>query len=560
MSDAVSYISEPATAGKLVLHTTIGDLDLELFSQQASETCRTFLSLALRHAYDGCTFHRIERDFLAQSGDLATSALPLARLQRLRTAEWFTNPLKPELHSRLRFNRRGLVGLARSAKPNTTTTTATATGAVEDNAQFFITLASTPELTNTHTLFGKITGDTLYNLSRLNDTDVATTAIAAVQVRITGVEVLSCPWEGLVGEVAEEEREWRVREEEEERRRKKREDGSNRLLKRNVNALSFEADELEEREEQADRRKKGKALYDILLKDDSKQATDDVREDAPNETGQQPSPTTSRLPTIAQTHDDDEEDEDKYDRQMRERVLRDKLASTDNTQPQSTSASPTHIKQHIQQLTKQLFPSTPATNNSTSTASDAPIVSMLEQRKQRFMQQKRQRPDDSTASTDVMAKLAHFRTKLQHAQPTSSTTTTSLTTAPSRAPDDGDENKVDWVTASASLLRDAEDEEERKIREQERAEGMAWMRHRLHFTRRPQDYDEEGGRDDGLVVFDPTGREGSTEEVRMGKKGLGVESNDSRKDGSGKRERRRDDHGNRYSDGGTQSHERRDRR
>lgn len=63
---------------------------------------------------------------------------------------------KDEFHSRLRFVRRGLVAMANSGK--------------DDNAsQFFFTLAEAPELQNKHTLFGKITGDTIYNMLKLEE-------------------------------------------------------------------------------------------------------------------------------------------------------------------------------------------------------------------------------------------------------------------------------------------------------------------------------------------------------------------------------------------------------
>ena len=576
MSDAVSYLSEPATAGKLVLHTTIGDLDIELFSQQTPQTCRTFLSLALRHAYNGCTFHRIERDFLAQTGDLATSALPHARLQHIRTADWYTTPLKPELHSRLRFTRRGLIGLARSAKPALPTASSN-TAAVEDNSQFFITLAATAELSGEHTLFGKVTGDTLYNLSRLNDSDVAAPN-SAIQVRINSVQLLSCPWPELTADVEREEREWRVREEEEERRRKKTENGNNKLARRNVHALSFGADEVDESEEQqADRRKRGKGLHDVLG-NDSRLAMGDDRENGSNGAEREQSPAVSRpavegqRPAAVGTSDNEDEDEDAgYEARMRDQVLRNNRASADSAHATSASASSADIKQQIQQLTKQLFPSqSAAPSSSDSAAVHTAAVSVLEQRKQRFMQLTRRRSDDPTSSTDTMAKLARFRTKLQHAQPIQpshapSTAAAALSNNNRQAAAADDEQRqqptttVDWVTASASLLRDADDEEEMRVRGQERAEGMAWMRHRLQFARRPQDYaEEEGSRDDGLVVFDPTGREGSKEEVRMGRKGLGVESKDGKRDGGRDRERTREDRSRRT--GGSDSRERRDKR
>lgn len=64
-----------------------------------------------------------------------------------------------EVHSRLSFNRRGLVGMACLAENMNT-------------SQFFFTLGPTPELTGKHTLFGRVAGDTLFNMLRLGEGDV----------------------------------------------------------------------------------------------------------------------------------------------------------------------------------------------------------------------------------------------------------------------------------------------------------------------------------------------------------------------------------------------------
>lgn len=50
---------------------------------------------------------------------------------------------------------------------------ATANSGNNDNeSQFFFTLGATQELQNKHTIFGKVTGDTLYNLVKFNDLDI----------------------------------------------------------------------------------------------------------------------------------------------------------------------------------------------------------------------------------------------------------------------------------------------------------------------------------------------------------------------------------------------------
>lgn len=41
------YITEPGTEGKVLLHTSFGDLDVELWPQQAPKACRNFVQLCL---------------------------------------------------------------------------------------------------------------------------------------------------------------------------------------------------------------------------------------------------------------------------------------------------------------------------------------------------------------------------------------------------------------------------------------------------------------------------------------------------------------------------------
>ena len=42
----------------------------------------------------------------------------------------------------------------------------------DNNMEFFFTLGETPELQNTHTIFGKVTGETIYNLLKLGESQI----------------------------------------------------------------------------------------------------------------------------------------------------------------------------------------------------------------------------------------------------------------------------------------------------------------------------------------------------------------------------------------------------
>ncbi|MBQ8670193.1 MAG: peptidylprolyl isomerase, partial [Oscillospiraceae bacterium] len=51
------------------LHTTMGDITVVLYPEQAPKTVENFLGLAEKGYYDGVTFHRVINDFMIQGGD-----------------------------------------------------------------------------------------------------------------------------------------------------------------------------------------------------------------------------------------------------------------------------------------------------------------------------------------------------------------------------------------------------------------------------------------------------------------------------------------------------------
>ena len=142
------YVHEPATTGKVLLVTTFGDVDIELWCRECPLACRNFIQLCMEGYYDNITFHRIVKNFIVQAGD------PTGTGEGGDSV--YDKPFKDEFHQRLKFTRRGLVGCA-SSKPN------------DNTSQFFITLDHAEELTNKHTLFGKVTGNTIFNVLKMGE-------------------------------------------------------------------------------------------------------------------------------------------------------------------------------------------------------------------------------------------------------------------------------------------------------------------------------------------------------------------------------------------------------
>ena len=90
-------------------------------------------------------------DFIVQGGDPTNSGQGGESI--------WSKPFKDEIHSRLRFVRRGLLAMANSGKD-------------DNGSQFFFTLAPTRELQNKHTIFGKVVGETIFNMLRLSNCDL----------------------------------------------------------------------------------------------------------------------------------------------------------------------------------------------------------------------------------------------------------------------------------------------------------------------------------------------------------------------------------------------------
>jgi len=129
------------------LHTTLGDIVIELFPNHAPKTVENFVGLATgskewsdprtgkksnEKLYDGTIFHRVISGFMIQGGD------PLG--------QGFGGPgyqFADEFHGELQFDRPYILAMANSG-PGT------------NGSQFFITVAATAWLNRKHTSFGEV--------------------------------------------------------------------------------------------------------------------------------------------------------------------------------------------------------------------------------------------------------------------------------------------------------------------------------------------------------------------------------------------------------------------
>jgi len=51
------------------MKTTVGDIDLELWTKEAPKACRNFIQLCMDGYYNNTIFHRVVKGFIVQGGD-----------------------------------------------------------------------------------------------------------------------------------------------------------------------------------------------------------------------------------------------------------------------------------------------------------------------------------------------------------------------------------------------------------------------------------------------------------------------------------------------------------
>ncbi|BDA49532.1 Peptidyl-prolyl cis-trans isomerase-like 2 [Coccomyxa sp. Obi] len=127
----------PKKKGYMRLHTSLGDLNLELHCDIAPRACENFFVLAEGGYYTDTIFHRSIRSFMIQGGDPTGTGTG---------GESIYGPtFKDELDSRLTHTGRGVLSMANSG-PNT------------NGSQFFILYKSAHHLDFKHTVFGRVVG------------------------------------------------------------------------------------------------------------------------------------------------------------------------------------------------------------------------------------------------------------------------------------------------------------------------------------------------------------------------------------------------------------------
>jgi cyclophilin family peptidyl-prolyl cis-trans isomerase len=154
-----------------ILHTTLGDITVKLYAQDAPKTVANFIKLASSNFYDKTTFHRVIKGFMIQGGD--PNSKDSDKSNDGKGGPGYT--FQDEFNSKKLV--RGSLAMANSG-PNT------------NGSQFFIvTAASTPWLDGKHTNFGEVTSG-LDIVDKIENSQTDTTDHPVTDIAIKSVELI----------------------------------------------------------------------------------------------------------------------------------------------------------------------------------------------------------------------------------------------------------------------------------------------------------------------------------------------------------------------------------
>ncbi|KQK15116.1 peptidyl-prolyl cis-trans isomerase CYP59 isoform X2 [Brachypodium distachyon] len=165
----------------VLIVTSVGDIELDLHTDLCPLTTKNFLKLCKMKYYNGCLFHKVEKDFLAQSGDptgTGSGGDSVYKFLYGDQARFFNDEIRPEL----RHSKTGTVAMA-SAGENC------------NASQFYITLRDEVDyLDDKHTVFGTV-AEGFDTLTKINEAYVDDKGRPFKNIRIKHTYILDDPFD-----------------------------------------------------------------------------------------------------------------------------------------------------------------------------------------------------------------------------------------------------------------------------------------------------------------------------------------------------------------------------
>ncbi|XP_070562465.1 spliceosome-associated protein CWC27 homolog [Ptychodera flava] len=452
------YIQEPPTNGKVLLKTTAGDIDIELWSKETPKACRNFVQLCMEGYYNGTIFHRVVHNFIIQGGDPTGTGEGGESI--------YGKPFKDEFHQRLRFNRRGMVGMA-NAGPN------------DNGSQFFFTLERSDNLNKKHTLFGKVVGNTVFNMLKLAEVETDPDERPLEPHKIKSVQILSNPFDDIIPRVISKKED-----------KKDKKQTSKSKATKNFSLLSFgeeaEEDEEESVEVSKDLKSKSKSAHDLT--DDPRLSTvPAVQTSEPLASDVQP-----KRQSDERSEEEDDMSDEEYNEKMKEKIRKKLKKSEDENdvkkkevaEEKSLSRSE-QLKKESRQLKREMLEAKKKKEQEVEkeTKDDEEedveegndALAVFRREKKKYAEKKKQLSKGSSREVETLAMLAKFQNRLQ------------------------------------SFRQSTEGEEEKEEEEEDEAEDdendiptSSWLNHRLQFENHESKVKDANIQDeDTFAIFDP---------------------------------------------------------
>lgn len=156
-------VIDPAQVYTATIKTDAGDIELKLSADKAPNTVNNFVFLAREGFYDGVIFHRVIKDFMAQTGDPTGTGTG-------GPGYTFADEFAPEL----RHDGPGVLSMANS-------------GPASNGSQFFITHVATNWLDDKHSVFGYVSSgmDVVLSIPEREPTqrDAPSVAIQTIEIQ-----------------------------------------------------------------------------------------------------------------------------------------------------------------------------------------------------------------------------------------------------------------------------------------------------------------------------------------------------------------------------------------
>lgn len=173
-----------------VIETNLGKMTVELFTEQAPKACLNFLKLSKIRYYEYCLFHRIEKDFIAQTGDpLGSGKGGDSIFGLMGGVRFFADELLDKRNGGyVGFGKKGVLGMANSGKDR-------------NASQFFLTLADGIDyLDEQYTAFGRVEGEESFSvLSKINGIICDGKSKPLQKVWIKSIQILNDPYDDPPG-------------------------------------------------------------------------------------------------------------------------------------------------------------------------------------------------------------------------------------------------------------------------------------------------------------------------------------------------------------------------